>query len=51
MARCGASDCGVAERDVNAPILRSEGSGRHQQDALLPCPTPPCRRMATGLAS
>ena len=40
MARCGASDCGVAERDVNAPILRSEGSGRHQQDALLPCPTP-----------
>ena len=38
--RCGASGCDVSERDVNAPILRSEGLSRHQQDALLPCPTP-----------
>lgn len=40
MGRCGASGCDVSERDVNAPILRSEGLSRHQQDALLPCPTP-----------
>ncbi len=40
MGRCGASGCDVSERDLNAPILRSEGLSRHQQDALLPCPTP-----------